>query len=58
MEHGGESGGIVRMGDGHLQTQEMQRLQRRGISSQNEAYAVNRVSGKTLCMIEETFGGG
>lgn len=32
------------MGDGHLQTQEMQRLQRRGISSQNEAYAVNRVS--------------
>ena len=34
------------------------RLQRLGISSQNEAYAVNRVSGKTLCMIEETFGGG
>lgn len=55
MEHGGESGGIVRMGDGHLKAQEMQR---RGISSQNEAYAVNRVSGKTLCMIEETFGGG
>ena len=46
------------MGDGHLQTQEMQRLQRRGISSQNEADAVNRASGKTLCMIEENFGGG
>ena len=34
------------------------RLQRRGIFCQNETYAVNRVSGKTLCMIEETFGGG